>query len=359
MIATGDTIEFDTHPIMDTHSIGGVPGNKVTLIIVPIVAAAGLLIPKTCSRAITGAGGTADLMEVLAPVEFSAQELKEITQKVGGVIAWGGATNIAPADDKLIKAEYLLSIDPYSQMLASIMGKKGAVGADAVVMDMPTGPGSKLPTMEEARSCSRDLIDLGRRLGMRVECAMTYGGAPVGRTIGCALEVREAMALMEGAPGPSSLREKSLELTGMLLELGGVASKGAGYAQAEAYLTSGAALKKFLEIVGAQGGDPNIKSTDIPLGEYVEHIRSPTSGYVDNFYNRRIVEIARLAGAPDDKGAGIYLHKKVGAIVKKGEPLITIYSSTSQGLEAAVKSTFKAMPVDVEGMLLEKYVEGS
>ena len=181
MIETGERIHFDTHPVMDKHSIGGVPGNKVSLLIVPIVAAAGLLIPKTSSRAITGAGGTADLMEVLAPVEFSADEIKEITEKVGGVIVWGGATNIAPADDKLIKAEYALSIDPYSQMLASIMAKKGAVGADAVVVDMPVGPGTKLATAENGRSLAKDLIDLGERLGIRVECAMTFGGSPVGR----------------------------------------------------------------------------------------------------------------------------------------------------------------------------------
>lgn len=124
MIESGDTIEFDTHPIMDKHSIGGVPGNKISLLVVPIIAANGLLIPKTSSRAITGAGGTADLMEVLCPVEFSSQEVKEITEKVGGALVWGGATNIAPADDKLIRIEYPLSIDPYYQMLASIMAKK-------------------------------------------------------------------------------------------------------------------------------------------------------------------------------------------------------------------------------------------
>ncbi|MGD9911895.1 MAG: thymidine phosphorylase, partial [Methanothrix sp.] len=151
MIETGERIYFDKHPVVDKHSIGGVPGNKVSMLVVPIVAASGLLIPKTSSRAITGAGGTADLMEVLAPVEFTADEIKEITETVGGVIAWGGATNIAPADDRLIKAEYALAIDPYSQMLASIMAKKGAVGADAVVVDMPTGPGTKLETPEKAR----------------------------------------------------------------------------------------------------------------------------------------------------------------------------------------------------------------
>jgi AMP phosphorylase len=209
MIETGDRIRFDTHPVMDKHSIGGVPGNKVSLLVVPIVAAAGLMIPKTSSRAITGAGGTADLMEILAPVEFSADEIKEITEHVGGVIAWGGATNIAPADDKLIRAEYALSIDPYSQMLASIMAKKGAVGADAIVINMPVGPGTKASTPENGRSLAKDLIDLGERLGIKVECAMTFGSSPVGRTIGPALEIKEALTMLEGKGGPNSLKEKS------------------------------------------------------------------------------------------------------------------------------------------------------
>src|SRR5450756_271289 len=190
MIDTGEKIEFNTHPIMDKHSIGGVPGNKISLLVVPIIAANGLLIPKTSSRAITGAAGTADLMEVLAPVEFSADEIKNITEKVGGVIAWGGATNIAPADDKLIRVEYPLSIDPRCQLLASIMAKKGAVGADCVVIDIPVGLGTKVSTLEDGKKLARDLIDLGERLGMKVECAMTYGASPVGRTIGPAIEVR-------------------------------------------------------------------------------------------------------------------------------------------------------------------------
>ncbi|HNY35586.1 MAG TPA: AMP phosphorylase, partial [Methanothrix soehngenii] len=244
MIDTGERIHFDTHPVMDKHSIGGVPGNKVSLLVVPIVAAAGLLIPKTSSRAITGAGGTADLMEVLAPVEFNADEIKELTEKVGGVIVWGGATNIAPADDKLIKAEYALSVDPYSQMLASIMAKKGAVGADAVVVDMPVGPGTKLATPDDGRTLARDLIDLGGRLGIRVECAMTFGGSPVGRTIGPAVEVREALGILENKGGPNSLTEKSLSLAGILLEMGGVAGRGDGYRAAEEILTSGKAHKK-------------------------------------------------------------------------------------------------------------------
>ncbi len=355
MIDTGERIHFDTHPVMDKHSIGGVPGNKVSLLVVPVVAAAGLLIPKTSSRAITGAGGTADLMEILAPVEFSADEIKELTEKVGGVIVWGGATNIAPADDKLIKAEYALSIDPYSQMLASIMAKKGAVGADAVVVDMPVGPGTKLAGPDNARSLAKDLIDLGERLGIRVECAMTFGGSPVGRTIGPAVEVREALTVLENKGGPNSLKEKSLSLAGILLEMGGVAGRGDGYKAAEDILTSGKAHKKLMEIIEAQGGNPAVKSEEIEIGEKCEDILAPAGGYVVAFFNKRLVELARMAGAPADKLAGVIIHRKMGEMVKKGEPLITICSSSDWQLESAVKDAKRAMPIVVEGMLLERY----
>jgi len=361
MIDTGERIHFDTHPVVDKHSIGGVPGNKVSLLVVPIVAAAGLLIPKTSSRAITGAGGTSDLMEILAPVEFSSEEIKEITENVGGILAWGGATSIAPADDKLIKAEYALSIDPYSQMLASIMAKKGAVGADSVVVDMPVGPGTKLATPADGRSMAKDLIDLGDRLGIRVECAMTFGGSPVGRTVGPALEVKEALTMLESGKGPNSLKEKSLSLAGILLEigcvagLGCVAARGEGKKMAERILMSGKAHKKMMEIIEVQGGDPTVKSSDIAVGECKEDILSPSTGYIISFDNKRIVEIARNAGAPADKKAGVLIHKKMGEMVKKGEPLFTIYSSKDWELQRATNDTFREMPILVEGMLLERY----
>jgi AMP phosphorylase len=355
MIDTGERIHFDTHPVMDKHSIGGVPGNKVSLLVVPIVAAAGLMIPKTSSRAITGAGGTADLMEVVAPVEFSADEIKELTETVGGVIVWGGATNIAPADDKLIKAEYALSIDPYSQMLASIMAKKGAVGADAVVVDMPVGPGTKLATPEAGRSLAKDLIDLGERLNIRVECAMTFGGSPVGRTIGPALEVREALTVLENKGGPNSLREKSLSLAGILLEMGGITGRGGGYKAAEEILTSGRAHKKLLEIIEAQGGDPKVTIESIEVGEQCQDILAPVGGYVVAFDNKRLVELARMAGAPSDKKAGVIIHKKMGERVKRDEPLITICSTSDWELDSAVRDAKRQMPIVVEGMLLERY----
>ncbi len=354
MIDTGEKIEFDTHPIVDKHSIGGVPGNKISLLVVPIVAANGLLIPKTSSRAITGAAGTADLMEVLAPVKFSAEEIKSITEKIGGIIAWGGGTNMVPADEKFIHAEYPLSIDPHNQLLAAIMANKGAVGADCVVIDIPTGMGTKVPTVQEGKKLARDLIDLGERLGMSVECAMTYGASPVGRTVGPALEVREALKVLETMEGPNSLIEKSTGLAGILLEMGGAAAKGHGKETAMETLRSGKALKKLKEIIEAQGGNPNIIHTDVKTGENKAELRSPADGYVIEFNNKRIVEIARIAGAPIDKGSGVWIHKKNGEIVRKGEPLITIFADKSWKLTNALKSAEKDFPIIVEGMLLER-----
>ena len=255
---TGTQIDFEK-PVYDKHSIGGVPGNKVTLIIVPIIAATGLLIPKTSSRAITSPSGTADTMSVLAPVEFSAQELRKIALKINGAIVWGGGLNLAPADDAFIAVEYPLQLDPEPQMIASILAKKLAVGTDFLVLDIPTGEDTKILTPEEARRLGNRFIDLGAKLGIRIRCGVTYGGQPVGHAVGPALEAKEALSTLEGT-GPASLIEKSTALAGLLLEMAGKATKGSGQDMAKDVLQSGQALAKMKEIIEAQGGDPNIKS---------------------------------------------------------------------------------------------------
>ena len=354
MVKTGDQISFDVHPVMDHHSIGGVPGNKISLIVVPIVAAAGLLIPKTSSRAITGAGGSADLMEILCPVSFSADEVKKMTTKVGGCLVWGGATNIAPADDKIIAVEYPLSIDPRSQLIASVMAKKFAVGADTMVLDIPLGNEAKIKTMQEGRKLARDFMELGDRLKMHVECAITYGGAPVGRAIGGGLEVKEALVMMESFTGPTSLIEKTLSISGMLLEMGGISAKGEGQKMAADIVKSGKALKKFKEIVEVQGGDPNVTSEQVPVGDKVATVLSPQDGYVLEISNKRLVAVCRTAGAPHDKGAGLLINKKKGEYVKKGDGLFTIYADKEWKLDAAIKESLRDPIMYVEGMVLER-----
>ncbi|MBE8539878.1 AMP phosphorylase [Geoglobus acetivorans] len=353
MIDTGEAIEFEKGVVVDKHSIGGVPGNKVSLLIVPIIAASGLLIPKTASRAITSASGTADTMEVLADVNMSVEEIKEITLKTGGVIAWGGATNIAPADDKIIRVEYPLSIDPRPQLLASVMAKKGAVGARHVAIDIPAGNGTKISSVEEGRKLAGEFVELGRRLGLNVSCAITNGSQPVGRTVGPALEAWEALKTLEERKGSSSLIEKSLGIAGLLFEISGFAQD--GYDRAKMIFESGKAHQKLLEIIQAQGSKGILKSDDIPIGEEKYVIESKFEGAVVDILNQRVVRLARLAGAPKDKGAGVYIHRKRGEVVKKGDPLITIYAETAWKLEKAIEYAMENPPIVVSGMILEKY----
>lgn len=354
MVETGEQIKFPSHPIVDKHSIGGVPGNKITFLVVPVIAASGLKIPKTSSRAITGAGGTADLMEVLSFVEFSASEVQRMTDKVGGCIVWGGATNIAPADDKIIVQEYPFKIDARGQMLASVMAKKFAVGANLVVIDIPVGPHTKVASMQDGRKMAREFIELGERLGMKVECALTYGDIPVGRSIGPKLEVIEALRVLEGGTEPNSFIQKSLSIAGIALEMAGKAPRGGGVEAAQALLTSGKALEKFRQIIEIQGGDPTVKSSDIAPGEHQFVVNSPASGYVIEMNNRSLISLARTAGAPHDRGAGILLHAKKGKLVKTGEPLFTIFADRSWRLQNAIEEGRRLMPVIVEGMLLDR-----
>jgi AMP phosphorylase len=293
-------------------------------------------------------------MEVLANVEFSAAEVQKMTEKVGGVIVWGGATNIAPADDRIIIQEYPFKIDARGQMLASVMAKKFAVGANLVVIDIPVGQNTKVASMQQGRKLAREFIELGERLNMRVECALTYGDIPVGRSIGPKLEVIEALRVLEGSTEPNSFIQKSLSLAGIALEMSGKAARGTGMDMAQEILQKGKALEKFRQIIEIQGGDPTVKSDDIIPGEHQFVVNAPSSGYVIEMNNQSLITLARIAGAPHDPGAGILLHAKKGNLIKAGEPLFTIYAERSWRLQKAIEDGRRLMPILVEGMLLDR-----
>jgi AMP phosphorylase len=351
MVNTGDRIVFDRSPVFDFHSVGGVPGNKVTPIVVSIVAAAGLMLPKTSSRAISSACGTSDFVETFCNVELTAVQLKDIAEKVGGVFAWGGSMNIAPVDDMVIKVEYPLGINPRAQMLASIMSKKMAIGATHLLVDIPMGPGTKVPTLELARAYVHDFMEIGNKLGIHVECAITYGDQPVGSAVGPGLEARECIRILEGEKHPDSVLEKACDLAGIILEMGGIPN---GPEKAREIVSSGAAMTKFREIVAAQGGNYNISSKDIHIGEYKCQITSPKSGYVHTIKNKDVVSIARAAGAPSDKGAGLLILKKKGQRVEKGDVLMEIYADNEAKCQRAKDLAAKLQPITTEGMLIEK-----
>jgi len=350
MVGTGERIRFARGPVLDVHSIGGVPGNKYAPITVAIVASHGLLIPKTSSRAISSACGTADFMEVVCPVALSGPDIRRITEETGGVLCWGGGLQLAPADDAIIRVEYPLALDPKAQLLASVLSKKVAVGAQDVLVDLPVGAGAKVPDEAAGRALARDFIAIGERVGLRVQVSLSKGSQPVGRAIGPMPEVREALQALEGAPDvPAALVEKACTLAGRLLEMGGAAPTGEGAARARETLADGRALRKFRQIVAAQGGDGNVRSSDLLPGPFSAELHAPATGLVVSVHNPDLVQVARAAGCPRDKGSGLLLHCAPGDRVEAGAPLYTVFAEHRHRLAAATELARGLRPFRIEG----------
>ncbi|MBW2999662.1 AMP phosphorylase [Candidatus Woesearchaeota archaeon] len=343
MIHHGDLLKLKQHPVIDKHCIGGVAGNKTTMVIVPILAAAGLTVPKTSSRAITSPAGTADTMEVLANVSLSIKEIKKIVGKVGGCMVWGGAVDLAPADDTIINVEHPLSIDAEGQLLASILAKKGSVSATHVLIDIPIGKGTKITDRKKALHLKSQFEKIAKQLKMKVKVIITDGSQPIGNGIGPALEARDVLwILLNDSMLPKALKEKSLMMAGHLLEIAGKARKGHGKKLAREILESGMAYKKFVEIAKTQGAKV-LKPEKIRLGKLKFDHKASKKGVIKQINNKLITRIARSAGAPRDKEAGIYLQKHVGNKVKKGQTIFTLYAKNKVKLKYA-KELLKVIP---------------
>lgn len=324
MVEAGDQLSWRAPIVADKHSIGGLPGNRTTPIVVAIAAAAGLTIPKTSSRAITSPAGTADVMEVMTKVDLDLAEMRRVVNRHGGCLAWGGSVRLSPADDIIIRVERALDVDCESQLIASVLSKKIAAGSTHVLLDMPVGPSAKVRSPDEAVALSRHLIDVGATFGLEVKPLLTDGTQPVGRAMGPALEARDVLAVLRNdANAPADLRARSLDLAGALLELGGAALAGNGARRAAHILDSGAALTRFMAICEAQGGfrEPGCA----PLRR---EVRSKAVGVVAGFDNRRLARTAKLAGAPRAKTAGLEMHVKLGDHVDEGKSLFSLHGES-------------------------------
>lgn len=332
MIGAGERLSWSQTPVMDKHCVGGLPGNRTTLIIVPIIAAFGLIMPKTSSRAITSPAGTVDTMETLAPVNLDIAAMRRVLEREGGCIVWGGAVRLSPADDILIKVERPLDFDSPEQVVSSIISKKVAAGSTHVVIDIPVGPTAKVRTSETAYTLRRHLEEVGRAMGLNVRVVETDGAQPIGRGIGPALEARDVLSVLQGEKNASrNLADRSVLLAGHILELSGKVREGEGEKTAREILTDGRAWRKFQAICEAQGG-----MTEPPKAKQSREIIAPRSGRVAGFENRRLGRAAKLSGAPRDPSAGVQLHVSLGSRVEKGEPLYTLYAESPGELDYAL-----------------------
>jgi thymidine phosphorylase len=247
-----------------------------------------------------------------------------VVEQHGGCIAWGGAVRLSPADDILIRVERILDLDSEGQLVASVLSKKAAAGATHLVLDLPVGPTAKVRSQADADALAGHLLAVAESLGIKARALMSDGTQPVGRGIGPALEARDVLAVLQNrADAPDALRERAIDVAAAVLELGGAAAQGAGALLARATLREGRAWRKFQAICEAQGG-----LRKPPTALYTHPVLSDRSGRVTAIDNRRISRVAKLAGAPDDKAAGVDMHTALGQEVAKGQPLFTLHAES-------------------------------
>lgn len=331
MIDVGERIDWQRPMVLDKHCVGGLPGNRTTPIVVAILAACGLTMPKTSSRAITSPAGTADTMEVLTNVELTRAHMEQVVDQEGACLAWGGSVSLSPADDVIIRVERALNLDSEGQLVASVLSKKVAAGSTHVLIDIPVGPTAKVRSFEQAKRLEEKLILTGEALGLTIRAHRSDGTQPVGRGIGPALEARDVLAVLNNASdAPSDLKDRALYLAGILLEMSGRCNVNEGVALATQTLLSGEALQKFIAICEAQGG-----MKEIPSARHQKAFTASRSGIVTHFNNRCLAQLARLAGAPNSPVAGVELLVRLGDRVEKGQTLFRVHSHAKGEMEYA------------------------
>jgi len=369
MVASGETVDLsgvDGVPV-DKHSTGGV-GDKATLVAVPLAAAAGVKVPKLSGRALGHTGGTLDKLESIPGfrVSLSPGELVSRLNRVGAVIA-AQTANIVPADKKIYALrDKTATVASIPLITASIMSKKAAGGAKNILIDVKTGSGAFMPTLSASRELASALIEVGDGLGLKVRCLITDMGQPLGRAVGNALEVKEAIDCLTGG-GPADLRELSLRLAALMVEMAGLAPGIDGaMSLVMKCLDTGLGAHKLKEIIAAQGGDARVVDDPglLPAAPGRRVIAAESDGWLN------IVDCSRLglgsavlagghlgvrpkSGRADqnrekrevDRGAGLVMLAKLGDPVKVGDPLIELYYSDESRLEPAGAAIAEAISV--------------
>ncbi len=349
MIENGNKLHFNKKIIADKHCTGGIAGNRTTPIVVAICASAGLTLPKTSSRAITSASGTADVIETISRVDFSAKEIEKIVKKVGACLVWGGSLGLAPSDDKIIHVERILNLDIEPQLLSSIMSKKISAGSNHILIDIPYGDGAKTRNLKTAKKLAYHFEDLAKYFKVKLRCVFTKANMPIGNGIGPILEMQDVISVLRNN-GPKDLREKSLYLAEELMSLCGIKDS---KKKAKQILESGQAYTKFKEIINTQNNreknsnDFEKRIARLSPARFQENIYAEKSGKIKEIDNKKINSVCRILGTPETISAGVFLHKKLEK-VKKGDKILTLYSESKSRLNDAKKFFKESKPIVVK-----------
>jgi len=332
MVSAGERLDWGHSVVFDKHCVGGLPGNRTTPLVVAITTACGVVMPKTSSRAITSPAGTADTMETLTTVDLSLANMRDVVEREGGCLVWGGSVALSPADDVLIRIERALDLDSEAQLVASVLSKKMAAGSNHVLIDIPVGPTAKVRDGTTADRLATVLTTTGRALGLDVNVMQTNGIQPVGNGIGPALEARDVLAVLQNTPdAPWDLRARAVKLAGALLEWSGRVHPGEGPVAAIKVLDDGRAWQKFQAICDAQGG-----LKEPPVADHQHRVVADRNGVISAIDNRRLAKVAKLAGAPTAPAAGIDLHVRVGEPVEPDQPVFTVHAQAPGELHYAL-----------------------
>jgi thymidine phosphorylase len=354
MVNVGQQIKWKHRYVLDKHSCSGIAGNRTTPLVISIIGAAinhlklDAVIPKTSSRAITSAAGTADDIELLTNVEFSTKELKNIVEKTKACFVWNGILGLAPADDKIIQIERNIQLESHEQIAASILAKKIAMGATHVVMDIPYGKSAKF-SKKSAKSIANLIKKVSKKFRLKVKCMITNGNQPIGNGIGPVLEMRDVVSVLRRTENrPLDLEKKALLLATELLRF--LYPRGEAERICMGMLDSGKAYEKFKEILKAQGGSD--KEADISrkltLGKFFYVLRADKKGIIRDIDNKKIAYLSKLLGCPADKSAGLYLHRHLGHEVREGDELLTLYAECEEKLEYTKSMLKHVFPIEIE-----------
>ncbi|HSQ89612.1 pyrimidine-nucleoside phosphorylase [Romboutsia sp.] len=360
MVNSGDVVDLSMIDgiKLDKHSTGGV-GDKTSLILVPMVAAAGGKVAKLSGRGLGHTGGTLDKLEAIPGFDISVEEDKFIDMvKNAGLVIAGQTQNLVPADKKTYALrDVTATVDSIPLIAASIMSKKIASGADAILLDVKYGEGAFMKNAEDAEKLATAMVDIGKSLNRNTSAAITLNGEPLGYAIGNALELKEVIEILKGE-GPEDLRELCLELGSQMLMLGNIEPNvKKGREKLEEILQNGTALAKLREMAVLQGGDPSVIDNPelFEISPLTHEVKATKEGYVYGLNAEKVGISSLLTGAGRhtkadslDYGAGIILKKKMGDYVKVGDVLATLYSSDESKFEKAEEELQSAYNIQNE-----------